>query len=132
MQWPAVLPAGQTYEQPVMTFDITATALAASGGDATGVDGVDLIPYVNGTKQGPPHEALFWRCRMRSNNYAARMGRWKFVHSTEGDAAPGPKQTPARDMLFDLAADIGEKNDLALEHPEKLAELKEQNAKLQK
>ena len=124
MQWPAVLPAGQTYEQPVMTFDITATALAASGGDATGVDGVDLIPYVNGTKQGRPHEALFWRCRMRSNNYAARMGRWKFVHSTEGDAAPGPKQTPARDMLFDLAADIGEKNDLALEHPEKLAELK--------
>lgn len=124
MQWPGVLPAGETYDQPVMTCDITATVLAAAGGDLAGGDGVDLTPFVTGKKQGPPHEALFWRCRMRSNNYAARMGRWKFVHSTEGDAAPGPKQTPARDMLFDLAADIGERNDLAAEYPEKLADLK--------
>ncbi len=124
MQWPGVLPAGETYEQPVMTCDITATVLAVAGGDPAGGDGVDLTPFVTGRKQGPPHEALFWRCRMRSNNYAARMGRWKLVHSTEGDAAPGPKQTPARDMLFDLVADSGERNDLAAEHPEKLAELK--------
>jgi arylsulfatase A-like enzyme/pimeloyl-ACP methyl ester carboxylesterase len=124
MQWPAVLPAGQTYEQPVMTCDITATVLAVAGGDASGGDGVDLIPFVTGAKHGPPHEALFWRCRMRSNNFAARVGNWKFVHSTEGDATPGPKQTPARDMLFDLGADIGETNDLSADHPEKRAELK--------
>ena len=124
MQWPAVLPAGQTYEQPVMTCDITATVLAVAGGDASRGDGVDLIPFVTGAMQRPPHEALFWRCRMRSNNFAARVGNWKFVHSTEGDATPGPKQTPARDMLFDLAADIGETNDLSADHPEKLAELK--------
>lgn len=123
MQWPGILPGGATYEQPVMTCDITATVLAAAG-LAADSDGVDLIPFVTGRAEGRPHEALFWRCRMRSNNYAARMGRWKFVHSTEGDAAPGPGQAPARDMLFNLVADIGEKNDLAPQHSEKLAELK--------
>ena len=124
VQFPGVLLPGMVYSEPVITFDITATALSAAGIEASGGDGVDLIPYLTGRKTGLPHEALFWRCRMRSNNYAARMGRWKFVHSTEGDATPGPKQTPARDMLFDLASDIGEQQDLAATHPEKLAELK--------
>ena len=58
-----------------------------------------------------------------SNNYGARQGDWKFVHSTEGDAAPGPKQKPAQDMLFNLATDISEQHDLAAEQPAKLAEL---------
>jgi arylsulfatase A-like enzyme/pimeloyl-ACP methyl ester carboxylesterase len=124
MQWPGVLPEGHTDERPVMTCDITATILAVAGGDASGSDGVNLIPFVTGTAHGQPHEALFWRCRTRSNNYAARIGRWKFVHSTEGDAMPGPKQMPARDMLFDLAADMGEQHDLAGKHPEVLAELR--------
>jgi hypothetical protein len=38
-----------------------------------------------------------------SNNYGARQCDWKFVHSTEGAASPAPKQTPARNMLFNLA-----------------------------
>ena len=53
-----------------------------------------------------------------------RLGDWKFVHSTEGTEQPGPNQTPARDMLFNLANDVGEQHDLAAEHPERLAELK--------
>lgn len=55
---------------------------------------------------------------------AARVGDWKFVHSTEGDAKAGPRQTPGRDMLFHIADDIGEKNDLAMTHPKKLTEIK--------
>ena len=48
------------------------------------------------------------------------------MHSTEGSEGPGPKQTPARDMLYDLANDIGEQHDLAAKQPKKLAELKKQ------
>jgi arylsulfatase A-like enzyme len=125
MQWPAVLPAGAIYSQPVITFDLTATALAAAGANASNGDGLNLIPYLNGKADGPPHEALFWRSRTMSNNYAARIGNWKFVHSTEGDGKPGPNQTPARDMLFDLASDVSEQRDLATEHPAKLADLKQ-------
>src|SRR5262249_22747596 len=59
------------------------------------------------------------------DNYGMRQGHWKFVHSTEGSDRPGPRQEPARDMLFDLESDLGERHDLARERPEMLAELKQ-------
>lgn len=124
MQWPGVIAPGTTYSRPAITFDISATVLAAAGADTAQLDGIDLLPFLAGKKTGAPHPILFWRSRTMSNNYAARQGEWKFVHSTEGDAAPGPKQRPGKDMLFNLAKDIGEQHDLAAEHPEKLAELK--------
>jgi len=124
LQWPGVIAPGTTYSKPAISFDISATALAAAGADATAIDGVDLLPFVKGDKSGPPHDILFWRSRTMSNNYGARQGVWKYVHSTEGDAAPGPKQRPAQDMLFNLADDLGEQRDLAAQQPNKLAELK--------
>ena len=105
-------------------MDLTATMVAVAEGDASGLEGVDLRPYLAGENKQPPHESLFWRCRMRSNNYAARQGDWKFVHSTQGSENPGPGQKPAQDMLFNLADDIGEQHDLADKEPERLASLK--------
>lgn len=124
IQWPGVIEPGTTYRQPVISFDISATSLAAAGADASQIDGIDLLPFLTAKQTGSPHAALFWRSRTMSNNYGARQGDWKFVHSTEGDAAPGPKQMPARDMLFNLASDISEQHDLAAEQPDKLAALK--------
>jgi arylsulfatase A-like enzyme len=124
MQWPGVISPGSTYSKPAITFDISATALAAAGANTDGIDGVDLIPFVARKTQGSPHETLFWRSRTMSNNYGARHGDWKYVHSTEGDAVSGPKQAPARDMLFNLANDISEQNDLSASEPAKLADLK--------
>ncbi len=124
MQWPGVIAPGTTYLEPAISFDISATVIAAAGADATATDGVDLLPFVKGDKAGAPHDILFWRSRTMSNNYGARQGDWKYVHSTEGDASPGPKQKPAQDMLFNLATDISEQTNLAAEQPAKLAELK--------
>lgn len=125
MQLPGVIEPGSVFRQPVISMDITATAVALAGADPAGLEGVDLAPFVTGAKTGSPHEALFWRCRTRSNNYAARQGDWKYVYSTEGSESPGPGQTPARDMLFNLADDLSEQRDLAAAHPEKLAALKQ-------
>lgn len=124
MRWPGVIEAGSLYRQPVITFDVNATALAAAGADGSGVDGVSLLPYLAGAASGPPHDKLFWRSRTRSNNYGARQGDWKFVHSTEGAEGPGPDFTPGQDRLFNLAGDVGEQRDLAAQHPDTLAELK--------
>ncbi|MCB1242940.1 MAG: sulfatase [Verrucomicrobiales bacterium] len=124
MRWPGIIAPGTTFPHPVITFDISATALAQAGADASRIDGRDLLPFLTGGLSGPVHESLFWRSRTMSNNYAARRGDWKFVHSTEGDATPGPKQQPARDMLFHLADDTGEQHDVAASEPGKLAELK--------
>lgn len=124
MQWAGVIEANSVYRQPAITFDLSATALAVAGADTSEIDGVNLIPCLKGETTGRPHEDLYWRSRTRNNNYGMRLGDWKFVHSTEGTEQPGPKQTPARDMLFNLASDIGEQRDLASQYPHKLAELK--------
>lgn len=125
IRWPGVIKPASTFDKPVMTFDLSATALAVAKGDRDRIDGVNLLPYLSGEKKGSPHEALFWRSRTRNNNYAVRRGDWKYVFSTEGTEQPGPRQTPARDYLFNLADDLGEQNDLSQKRPDILHELKQ-------
>lgn len=135
MQWPKVLPVGRTFEAPVISFDLSATALAAAKADASQIDGTDLVPYLLGTKTDSPHESLFWRSRTMDNNYAARQGDWKLVHSTSHrlsdrgtdrtyDKDPPSEKQPSREMLFDLSTDPNEAHDLAAQQPAKLNELK--------
>ena len=137
IQWKGKLPAGSVYRKPVMAFDVTATALAAAGATPTRsaservsvsqqapslalragmgreqrLDGVDLLPFLLGRKSEAPHASLFWRS---GPQHAARVGDWKLVRD--------PRQG-GPDMLFHLTEDIGEQKDLAVEQPEKLAEL---------
>ncbi len=77
MRWPAALPKGQRYTQPVSHFDIFATAAAAAGQKLPAdrvIDGVNLLPFIRGESTGQPHETLFWR----SDSYRGkREGDWK-------------------------------------------------------
>jgi arylsulfatase A-like enzyme len=112
VQWKGQLPAGKVYEQPVIALDILPTAVAAANGkvpDEARIDGVNLLPYLTGQKDHPPHELLFWRFGRQS---AVRKGSWKLVKMNDQ-----PLQ------LFDLAADIGEKTNLADQKPELVKEL---------
>jgi arylsulfatase A-like enzyme len=113
IQWKGKVPAGLTFSQPVMGFDVHATALAAAGVEVANdkpLDGVDLLPYLRGELTGRPHEALFWRA---GDKYAVRLGDWKLVHE------PMAGET----MLFNLAVDIGEQENLAEKEVAKLREL---------
>ncbi len=113
--WKGKLPAGVTYDQPVISLDITATAAAVGGGALGGadrsVDGVDLLPYVLGQKTGAPHEALYWRFGPQR---AIRRGNHKLLQI--GDQAP---------QLYHVSTDVAEKNDLAASHPEIVGELEQ-------
>jgi len=120
MRWPGRVPAGGVEARRVSTLDIAATALAAAGvarAPEWALDGVDLLPFLakgadgaaaNGTE---PHAALFWRFGSR---FAVRAGDWKLVAPVPDSAA----------MLFDCAADPGERHDLAAAQPEKAKELR--------
>ena len=53
--------SGKNYNYPVSLMDILPTSLAAAGVDVpSGLDGVNLLPYITGLRNGLPHEALFW------------------------------------------------------------------------
>jgi uncharacterized sulfatase len=112
ISWPGKIPAGQVYEHPVSSLDFAATAAALAKveikpGD---LDGVNLLPHLNGEKAVAPHESLFWRWTAQS---AVREGNWKLLRG--GD----------REYLYDLSVDLGEKHNLAAEHPEVAKRLRE-------
>lgn len=114
VKWPGEIPPGEVYEQPVISLDIHATALAAAGTTAPAgmLDGVNLLPYIDGTIAAPPHDALYWRF---GPQWAVRAGDWKLLLTGHPGVAP---------QLFNLASDIREKTDLAAKNPDKASELK--------
>ena len=114
VSWPACLPAGQTYDRPVSSLDVFATALAVAGVTLPTnkpYDSVNLIPFLTGEAEGAPHERLFWRVG-GGVKYGLRAGDWKLVR--------GPNRPPE---LYHLANDPGEQHDLAAAEPGKLREL---------
>jgi len=124
VQWKGHLPSGQVYSKPVISLDITPTILAAARVKAKDArfDGVNLIPYISGKSDRSPHDALCWRYGAQ---YAIREGNWKLLK-------PNAKTTE----LYDLAADIGEKDSLVVRNPEKARDLnkrlEEWNSQLKK
>ncbi len=115
MQWKAKLPAGKVEDRAVIQLDVMPTCVAAAGGaidPAWKLDGVNLLPYLAGENKERPHQTLCWRI---DGMWAIRHGDMKLVH---GEADKNPPE------LFDLATDIGEKNNLASKQPEKVTELK--------
>jgi arylsulfatase A-like enzyme len=112
VQWKGHIPAGRVDHNPIIALDVHPTAVAAAGGKTPGeaaLDGVNLLPNLTGARKNPPHDRLFWRFGPQS---AVRMGDWKLVK--QGNGPP---------QLYNLAADIGEANDLATRQPDKLKEL---------
>ncbi len=117
-RWPAKLPAGAVYDEPVHHFDMFATAAAAAGAPLPTdrvIDGVDLVPYVTDSgNEASPHEYLFFRSGAAQ---AVRDERWKLMVSA-------PQGMPRKEWLFDLTAD-GEWTDLIDAHPEVAARLRQ-------
>ncbi len=109
VSWPGRLPSGKDYAQPVSSLDVFATALACAGVPMPAdrpYDGVNLVPYLAGERQGDPHPRLFWRTG-GGQRWAVREGDWKLVRSANQP-----------DELYHLPSDTGEQRDLALEKPE--------------
>ena len=114
-QWKGRIPAGRVIDHAVTALDITATAAAVArpGGSASApatagaadraLDGVNLMPWLEGKREDAVHETLYWRY---SNQWAIRQGDWKLMGV--GDYA----------KLFNLAEDPGEKRDRSADHPD--------------
>lgn len=108
--YPGVFPAGLSYDHPVSTLDIFPTVAALTGVKApAALDGVNLLPFLQGTPTGAPHAALFFSI---GGFGAVRQDQWKLMLSPTG--------VPS---LYDLAHDVEEKHDLAPLHPDRVAEL---------
>ncbi|ADB16003.1 sulfatase [Pirellula staleyi DSM 6068] len=111
VSWKGKIPAGKTYDQPVIQIDFVPTALAAAGAPAAEkTDGVNLLPYLTFENKEAPHASLFWRFGPQT---AIRHGNYKLVMTRDLD----------KPALYDLAADISETKDLSADKPEIVAQL---------
>jgi arylsulfatase A-like enzyme len=112
VRWPGILPAGRTFDAPATGLDLLPTLLAAAGAkpDAwADSDGVNLLPFLTGKSAALPHSTLYWRFNVVA---AVRDGDWKLIRI---QSAPP--------LLFNLANDLPEKNNLAEKQPDKVREL---------
>jgi arylsulfatase A-like enzyme len=118
MKWPGHLKAGTTFDQVVIQMDLTATVLELAGVQRDAkwpLDGVGLLPYLNGEKKNP-HETLCWEY---GRQWAIRQGDWKLTFALPTKEAKEPILG-----LFDLSRDISESRDLAAAQPEKVKQLR--------
>ena len=112
MRWPNRLKAGTRFPHAISHLDIMPTALGAASlvPRAQIIDGVNLLPYLNGQKAGAPHDMLIWR---EGHYQAVLSDGWKMQRSNN----------PEKIRLFNLAQDPFEKKDLSVARGDKLAEL---------
>lgn len=111
MRYPGRVPAGSVCDEFLTTLEIVPTLLALSGApppEGVILDGHNLLPAVSGQAPSPRQE-MFWK---RRDHEACRVGRWKWL------------RLAGQESLFDLAADVGESQNLAARHPDQLRELR--------
>ena len=137
MRWPGRAPAGKVYRKMVSSMDIFPTLVSAVGLQMPKdqhADGVDLLPFIQGENESAPHEWLCWQNRSwlpkradgpveptpRVHNSAIRKGNWKLVRLKE---KIGSNDRPPAWQLYDLANNIGEREDVAARHEDIVNEL---------
>ena len=107
MKWPERIAPGRTTPQVGIVMDLTATILAATNTPVPAgarLDGMDLLPLLDA--RTPLERTLFFRITATRQQRAVRQGDWKLLIDA-GDV-----------LLFNLRADIGERTEVAKEHPE--------------
>ncbi|QDU39563.1 Arylsulfatase [Maioricimonas rarisocia] len=121
---PGTLPEGKEYHGLIANFDFYSTiASLTSDTIPDHCDGVDLIPYLTGEKDGAAHEYLFWLNNQpddapRRHLIAVRWKNWRLYRKYAKD----------RWQLFDLVPDPREEQDVAEAHPEIVRQLAARHA----
>lgn len=102
MQWPKKIKPGIIYDKPIIALDVFATVASAASAEKyirNDIDGVDLLPYINGEKSGIPHEYLYWQNPDKDID-VVRDDRYKYLR-IKGD-----------EYIFDLKNDISEETNI--------------------
>ena len=108
VKWPGRIRAGSVSDQAAITFDWSASILAAAGVDVpSSYEGMNLFPILEG--RVPKQErTFFWRSAPGSNRtqQAVRQGDWKLVVDAN------------HLLLYNLRDDIGERHDRTAQRPD--------------
>jgi arylsulfatase A-like enzyme len=122
VRWPGKVAAGKMNATPWYFADFLPTAAAIAGAKApAGVDGVSMVPVLTGKSmktRGLYWEQQGWDAKTRQLRQgtlaqAVRIGDWKAIRHKPG--------TPL--VVYNLAADPSEQNDVASANPKVVAQM---------
>lgn len=112
---PGVTKPGSTSDLPISSIDLLPTILSLTQSAAVEhvIDGIDVSAAMAG--KAMPERPLYWHYPHYGNqggfpSSAVRLGNWKLIERLED----------GRVHLFDLANDLGERNDLAAQQPDRV------------
>jgi len=134
MRWPGRIAPGSTCRRMASTIDVLPTVAAITGAalPARPIDGVSLLPLLEGDPSANPRETFYFYYGRELRG--VREGRWKRVyeHRTRSyvgvepgrDGLPGPYAFPTVPAaLYDLETDVAETTDVSADHPDVIARL---------
>ncbi|MEQ1842678.1 MAG: sulfatase-like hydrolase/transferase, partial [Verrucomicrobiales bacterium] len=133
ISWPGRLPQKESRDQLAHACDWLPTLAELAGVDVPAVklDGRSLFGVLSDSAAPSPHQgrALHWQVGegLRAD-WAVREGDWKLIGRSR-DTGAGDRLPPIENLLFNLAEDPGEKNDLASKHPDQVRRLRELHEK---
>ena len=125
--WPGKITSGSALDAVAGTIDLLPTAVTLAGGQVPAnpvIDGRDISPLLLGDSKQSPREAHYYFKGYKLE--AVRQGPWKLAMASQNETMgrsvsddakiPGPR-------LYNLDEEIGERTDVAAQHPETVAKL---------
>lgn len=119
VRWPGKVKPATVSDHISAHWDVLPTVCDIAGIKApANIDGISMLPTLRGQDAQEQHDYLYWAFYERGGKQAARMGKWKAIQRNLNKNADSPV------MLYDLEADLAEKNDVAAKHPQVVAKMK--------
>ena len=123
--WPGHVSPGSVRDAVAGNIDLLPTFVHLAGGSVPAdrkIDGADISPLLLGKAKGSPRAAHYYFSGNQLE--AVRSGPWKLAVTPQSEGTGKPKvpavspEKPFKPILYNLDTDIGEKTDVAAEHPD--------------
>lgn len=127
VSWPKKIPQGEVRDQLVTGCDWfpTIAELASVPLPERKLDGKSITAILQSPDAASPHDHFYWLLgRGKGAQWAVRKGDWKLLGNPTDRSASKDQPRPENPFLVNLADDLGERKNVAKQHPEIVRELR--------
>ena len=131
ISWPGQLPENEVRGQLATGCDWfpTIAELCKAELPQRKLDGKSLVAVIKSPEADSPHREFHWQM---GNQWAVREGDWKLIGNPRDTSNLAPLTKDDRLFLANLKEDVGERKNLAKEHPEIVSKLQSAHDSWQK